>query len=281
MKPPRTFTAAIDINATPDEVWRALTDAGELVRWFPLQARVTPGAGGKTFWGWDSHWAWESDIDVWEPGKRLRLLENRPAFDASGKPMPGPRQQLAMEFTLEPREGGTTIRIVHSGFGEGASWDDELDSVSAGWQFELRGLRHYLERHKGRDRHYASIQRVTSLGMSEVWTRLLSREAFEIVDGEIALDAHLAIAFATGERITGSVAWHNPERDLFVRVADLSDGLFRLSTWRADGATGLQIWMVTYDPRHAPRVDRFGQQVGPLVNRLFPKKQSPAPAASA
>ena len=33
MKPPRTFTAAIDINATPDEVWRALTDAGELVRW--------------------------------------------------------------------------------------------------------------------------------------------------------------------------------------------------------------------------------------------------------
>ena len=76
MKPPRTFTAAIDINATPDEVWRALTDAGELVRWFPLQARVTPGAGGKMFWGWDNHWAWESDIDVWEPGKRLRLLEN-------------------------------------------------------------------------------------------------------------------------------------------------------------------------------------------------------------
>ena len=104
-KRPRRFSTAIDINATPEEVWRALTDAAELVRWFPLQARVTAGARGKMFWGWDSHWAWESEIDAWEPGKRLRLVENRPAFDAAGKPLDGPSQQLAMEFTIEPREG--------------------------------------------------------------------------------------------------------------------------------------------------------------------------------
>jgi uncharacterized protein YndB with AHSA1/START domain len=39
---------SIDINATPENVWRALTGAGELMRWFPLQARVTPGTGGQT-----------------------------------------------------------------------------------------------------------------------------------------------------------------------------------------------------------------------------------------
>ena len=270
-KRPRSFSTAIDINATPDEVWRALTDAVELVRWFPLQARVTPGARGKMFWGWDSHWAWESEIDAWEPGRRLRLVENRPAFDAAGKPLDGPSQQLAMEFTIEPREGGSTVRIVHSGFGDGANWDDELDSVSAGWQFELRGLRHYFERHKGRDRHYANIQRVTSLGMSEVWARLLGADAFPIVDGTLAADAHIVLASVTGDRIAGTVAWHNPERDLFINVGNLSDGIFRLSTWRAGGRTGVQIWMVTYDPRHNSRVDRFGEQLRPLVDGLFPE----------
>jgi hypothetical protein len=47
------------------------------------------------------HWAWESQIDAWEPGKRLRLIENRPAFDINGEPLAGPSQQMAMEFTLE------------------------------------------------------------------------------------------------------------------------------------------------------------------------------------
>ena len=66
----RSFTMSIDIDATPEEVWRALTDAGELMRWSSLQARVTPGKGGSVFWGWDEHWAWESQIDAWEPERR-------------------------------------------------------------------------------------------------------------------------------------------------------------------------------------------------------------------
>ena len=47
----RSFSMSIDIDATPEEVWRALTDAGELMRWFPLQARVTPGKGGSRVLG--------------------------------------------------------------------------------------------------------------------------------------------------------------------------------------------------------------------------------------
>ena len=265
----RRFSMAIDINATPDDVWRALTDAGELVRWFPLQARVTPGKGGSVFWGWDGHWAWESTIDAWEPGARLRLIENRPAFDVNGELLPGPAQQLAMEFTLETHAGRTTLRFVHSGFGDGASWDDELDSVSAGWQFELRGLRHYLERHKGRDRQHAAAHHVTGLTTREVWRRLLSPAAFVVTDGSLTQAARVVIRSATGDQFAGTVAWNSPERDLFITVDDLSDGVFRLSTWRAGGATGLQIWMVTYDVRHQPRVDRFGEATRTLVERLF------------
>jgi uncharacterized protein YndB with AHSA1/START domain len=268
----RSFSTSIDINATPDDVWRALTEAGELMRWFPLQARVSPGKGGSMFWGWDDHWAWESEIDAWDPGARLRLVERRPAFDVNGKPIDGPALLLAMEFTIEAHEGKTTLRMVHSGFGEGAKWDDELDSVSAGWQYELRGLRHYLEHHKGRDRHHASVHRVTSVDTKQVWTRLLGAGAFEIVEGHLDQDARVVLRAPGDDRIAGRVEWHNPERDLFVTVDDVNDGVFRLCTWRAEGRTGLQIWMVAYDARHAARVQAFGARAQQLIDRLLPEE---------
>ena len=265
----RSFTMSIDINATPDEIWQALTEARELMRWFPLQARVTPGKGGSVFWGWDEHWAWESQIDAWEPAKRLKLVEHRPAFDVRGEPLPGPPQPLAMEFTLETQAGKTTLRIVHSGFGDGANWDDELESVSAGWQFELRGLRHYLEHHKGRDRYHASVHCVTELSTDQVWKRLLSPAAFTLTQGALSQDEHIVIRSATGDQISGTVAWHNPGRDLFITVDDLDEGVFRLSTWRAAGQTGVQLWMTTYDARHAGRVREFGVRSEELIARLL------------
>ncbi|HJX88276.1 MAG TPA: SRPBCC domain-containing protein, partial [Gemmatimonadales bacterium] len=72
----RAFEMALEIAATPDEVWRALTQAEELVRWFPMDARVTPGVGGTMLWNWGEGQDWESRIDVWEPGRRLRLVQD-------------------------------------------------------------------------------------------------------------------------------------------------------------------------------------------------------------
>jgi uncharacterized protein YndB with AHSA1/START domain len=265
----RTFTMSLDIDATPEEVWRALTEATELVRWFPLQARVTPGQGGTMFWGWDDRWAWESQIDAWEPGKRLRLVENRPAFDAKGEPLAEPSRKMAMEFTLETHAGRTRLRLVHSGFGHGANWDDELESVSSGWQFELRGLRHYLERHKGRDRHHGMANRVTSLDIDTIWKRLLSPAAFTLTEGRLEANERVVIRTATGDQFAGTVAWLNAGRDLFVVVDDLDAGIFRIAIWRAVGETGVQVWAATYDSRHAARVRELGLQIQGLLDRLL------------
>jgi uncharacterized protein YndB with AHSA1/START domain len=265
----RIFSMTLDINATPEDVWRALTEAGELVRWFPLQARVTPGVGGTMFWGWDGQWAWESKIDGWEPGKRLRLVEDRPAFDASGKPISGDARQLAMEFTLETHAGRTRLRLVHSGFGRGADWDDELESVSAGWQLELRSLRHYLERHRHQDRHHTALHFVTSLTPAEAWQRLIGEGGFRIVDGHLAEGERCTIATPTGDRLSGSVEWYKAGSDLFVAVDDLDAGAFRVSVWRAGGQTGAQVWMTTYTSTHALRVKEFGARVRGPVERLL------------
>ena len=38
----RAFSMSLDLDAPAEDVWRALTDAQELVRWFPVGARVAP-----------------------------------------------------------------------------------------------------------------------------------------------------------------------------------------------------------------------------------------------
>jgi hypothetical protein len=158
---------------------------------------------------------------------------------------------------------------VNSGFGDGGSWDDELESVSAGWQFELRGLKHYLERHKDRDRHHTATHVVTALPLDEVWKRLLSPAAFTITDGTLVEGGRVVIRAATGDQLSGTVAWHNPGHDLFVTVDEFDQGVFRLCTWRAGGQTGVQIWLVSYAPTDATRVRDFGVRTKALVERLF------------
>jgi hypothetical protein len=221
------------------------------------------------FWSWDEKWAWESKIAVWEPGKRLTLVEDRPAFGINGKPLPELPQRLAMEFTLETHAGGTRLRLVHSGFGHGATWDDELDGVSGGWQSELRSLQLYLERHKGRNRHHAAINVVTQLPLDVAWKRLLSPSAFIVADGTVANGARCVIQSAGGDRLSGTIAWQRPGRDLLMIVDDLASGLFRISTWRAEDKTGAQVWITTYADEHAARVCEIGQRAQPLVERAL------------
>ena len=110
--------------------------------------------GGHYTLSWDGAWEWAFEIDTWEPNKRLRIVDRKSTpFHGDGQPMEHVAPaEVAIEFTLESKNGRTLLRIVHSGFGQGAAWDDEIDGVSHGWNNELRGLRHYLEHHRGQDR---------------------------------------------------------------------------------------------------------------------------------
>ena len=77
----RLFEMTLDIKATPDAVWRALTEAEELVRWLPLEARVTPGEGGTMLWTWKEGWRWETRIAEWTPTASTSVRQrSRPAY---------------------------------------------------------------------------------------------------------------------------------------------------------------------------------------------------------
>jgi uncharacterized protein YndB with AHSA1/START domain len=52
----RAADVSLEIAASIEDVWRALTDPQELRRWFPLDATVTPGEGGRMFLSWGDAW---------------------------------------------------------------------------------------------------------------------------------------------------------------------------------------------------------------------------------
>jgi uncharacterized protein YndB with AHSA1/START domain len=273
-KPTRAFQISLDIDASRDDVWRALTEADELVRWFSTAAHVKPGKGGAMLWSWGQGEDWESRIDGWEPGRLLRLVqEDARPYDAEGRQLPvgeAEPARIAMEFTLETQQGKTRLRLVHSGFGHGAAWDAELDGISEGWQAELRSLKHYLQRHRGRDRNAGRAKVSTSMPREAAWSRLLGPGGFRLTPGEPKEGDRYEVVTPGGQQFSGTVELHLPGQTLAGTVRELGDGWFRLLTWKdAHGNTGVWAWLASYS-QDADPVHRFSAEAQPALERLFP-----------
>jgi uncharacterized protein YndB with AHSA1/START domain len=141
----RTVDLTIDIDATLEEVWQALTTGEGIARWFAPHAAVTPGEGGSVSVGWNPKEMWETPIAVWEPQRHMQTASEMPSND-------GGVVRLAVDYYLEAHGGRVRVRLVHSGFDDSGSWDDYIDGLDAGWSYFLFNLKHALERHRGVER---------------------------------------------------------------------------------------------------------------------------------
>ena len=164
---PKKVEREIEIAATPKDVWRALSEGEELKRWFPLDARVKPGAGGSVWLSWGEGAEWESPIEIWEPNRRMQTVDTFPGQDGA------PPTRIAVDYVIEARGGTTVVRLVHSGFADD-TWEDELETMGAGWTSFLANLKHYLERHKGEPRTIAHFRHpLVGLERRDVFPRML------------------------------------------------------------------------------------------------------------
>ena len=128
----RTIETQIEIDAPVDAVWAALSESEELANWFPIKARVKPGAGGSVWSWWADDMQWESPIAAWEPNRHMRVVWLEPGEYGEMK-VPF---QIAVDYTLETRAGKTVLRLVHSGFSTDTAWDnlqwsDQLAEIAA------------------------------------------------------------------------------------------------------------------------------------------------------
>lgn len=246
----RSATGRIEIQASPERIWKALTDAAELERWFPLEARVEPGEGGSIYMSWMNEYAGESEILAWEPPRRLVVSW---AWDDKGEHAP-----QVTEYRIESRGGTTVVRVVTSGFPDDPSWDDFVEGTTRGWAFELRSLKHYLEEHDGEDRAVVYVRRRAAVDRASAWERILGDEGL-------------------GARpLRGEVFDHSPPVQYAAVVPELDGGLLRISfepcmgdTARRDVTLWLQAWGAAREG--LPELEARWR---PLLERLFPEGQT-------
>jgi uncharacterized protein YndB with AHSA1/START domain len=135
----RSIELSTEIQAAPDAVFRALVEAGELVRWFPSRAESDPRPGGAF------EYAYEFEQDPSRnhtySGEYREVTPN----ERVSYPWNGKLGTTEVEFRLAPGGDGTNVTLRHSGWGTGAEWDESMEMHRQGWSFFLANLKAYLE----------------------------------------------------------------------------------------------------------------------------------------
>jgi uncharacterized protein YndB with AHSA1/START domain len=130
----------IELDATPEEVWEAITTGPGLDSWFMGRNEVDPREGGKVRMTLPA-WTLESTVTVWDPPKRF-VTETPEGEDG---------RLMAFEYLIEGRQGGSTVlRFVHSGFLPDNEWETEYEALKQGNPMYLHKLAQYLKYFRGR-----------------------------------------------------------------------------------------------------------------------------------
>jgi len=115
----------IELKASPERVWRAISDPAELDRWFPQRAELDLRSGGDGSFHFDGYGDFPVRVEAVDAP---RYLAWRWAREAGGQPL------TLVEWWVEERaDGGTTLRVRESGFtdpqhrmGNEEGWTEEL-----------------------------------------------------------------------------------------------------------------------------------------------------------
>jgi len=147
----RDLRLSLDIQAKADDVYRALTSATRLCRWWLEGAETDARNAGRFRMVWpklrapDSRTPFpphvargESEgvfVDL-DPGRKVAWL-----WKASRqKDIP-----LLASFFIRPKRRGCEVTLVHAGFSKSRAADKRYSGCAAGWEDCLAKLKLYLE----------------------------------------------------------------------------------------------------------------------------------------
>lgn len=122
----------LELDQSPADVWRALTDPTEVSGWFGDTAMFAPEPGNDGWFGWEKHGKFAMRVEEFDPPTRFSWRWARVA----DKPLDEVDSTL-VEWTVLPRQdGGTTLLLKESGF---VSEESRQLNVG-GWEEELEHL---------------------------------------------------------------------------------------------------------------------------------------------
>ena len=123
-----TFTQAVD--ASPKDVYYAFATTQGWRDWLCDSARFEGRPGGSYQLAWSNGWYAAGTV-------RECTRPERVALTWFGKGDPGPTD---VTVELKGKNGGTTVELHHSGFGQGDDWQKVHEEAGKVWQIGLENL---------------------------------------------------------------------------------------------------------------------------------------------
>lgn len=240
----RRLEKEVVLNATPEQVWEAVSTGPGISTWFVPHEFSDDGRIHADFGSGNVS---SGRVLAMEPGRRVAYGGTAEAPDE------------VIEFLVEGRDGGTTVlRLIHSGFG-GEDWEAEYHSK--GWDGFLHNLAQYFEHFAGLPVVNVVTMNFTDLGYEQVWATF--RKALGI-DGAVAAGDHVRLTPDGLEPMTGVV--DVSERGILGVRTD--DGLYRF------GGEGADAWGMVIGTHYlyGVEVDRAEATAAwqAWLDRLFP-----------
>jgi uncharacterized protein YndB with AHSA1/START domain len=126
----------ITVAASRDEVFRAVTDAGALKRWWITDGISEPRTGGRFRYEWRMA---DASNDHVQEGTYDAVVDGVAVTYAWAAT---PTNETRVTFALAERESGTEVSLVHSGFAADA---EVHERHAQGWHGFLANLKSVLE----------------------------------------------------------------------------------------------------------------------------------------
>ena len=128
----------LEIKASKDQVWSALTDEKELAQWWHEGMKLEPKEGGEFYEPWGKGQVAKGKVMAFEPQKSIRFSWQENTWK--------PGQISVCEFILNEDNGLTTLIVNHSGWGSFSDPEQMAEGFNKGWDFILPKLKTYLEK---------------------------------------------------------------------------------------------------------------------------------------
>ena len=216
-------TVLLPLNV--DQAFELITQPARLRRWQTVAARVDLKVGGEYRWTvTPGHHAAGTFIEI-EPGKRV-------VFTWAWEQPEAPADNVStVAITLEPADGGTTVRFVH----EGLPTPEAVAAHSEGWN-------HYLDRllaeastgDAGADEWAAAPADLNELTSADATLAILQRVLAHVTEADAQIQTpcadftvsqlldHLAGSIASIAKALGAEAADDAAKSPEVRIADLA-----------------------------------------------------------
>jgi uncharacterized protein YndB with AHSA1/START domain len=278
----RSYEKQFEVAAPTEAIWKAITEGEEMTRWFCQNATCEPGKGGEHHIDWGGGAKATHVVTIWEPNAHLRTEAVRP--DRGPTMDSGLSEPYAIDWYLEHEGGLTRVRMVASGFGDGADWDQEYDGTYHGWDLFHKTMKHYLERHRGQAGANVVLYAVLALPPDEAWSRLMSAEGLVKKGNLDDLTVGTPFSFETsqGDVFAGVVRNYVSGKTFSAMVESLNESILNLELCSILGQGQflylcLNTWGMPKD-----EVDALGVRLKAIVYGLFPQQtETPYSACAA